>query len=41
MVTFRNSEEERAVFVEAIRRWELAYEELHAVYEAKLLSRDE
>ena len=41
VITFRNAEEEKLLYLEAIKKWELAYEELHAIYEAKLASKDE
>lgn len=35
------NEEERMMFNEAIRKWQLAYEELETLYEAKMVSKDE
>lgn len=39
-ITFRNCEE-RKMYIEAIRKWEIAYQELQAVSEAKVISREE
>jgi hypothetical protein len=40
-LSLRSAEEERLLLLDALRKWQMAYDELRAISESKLISKDE